>query len=56
MREEIVLRNACGGKPGRQGSKAILLSYLGGGAITIASLSTGQHGQLNTGEASPSKA
>ena len=39
MRKEIVLGNACGGKPGSQGSKAILLSYVVGGAITIASLS-----------------
>ena len=40
MREEIVGGNACGGKPGSHGSKAILLSHaLGGGAITTASLS-----------------
>jgi len=39
VRKEIVLGNACGGKPGSQGSKAILPSYVVGGAITIASLS-----------------
>ena len=27
VREEIVMRNACGGKPGGHGSKAILLSH-----------------------------
>ena len=27
VREEIVLGNACGGKPSNQGSKAILLSH-----------------------------
>ena len=26
VREKIVVRNACGGKPGNHGSKAILLS------------------------------
>ena len=38
VREETVVGNACGGKPGSHGSKAILLSQQGGGAITIASL------------------
>ena len=28
VREEIVVGNACGGKPGIRGSKAILLSHL----------------------------
>ena len=28
MREEIVVQNACGGKPGSHGSKAILLSHV----------------------------
>ena len=27
LREEIVVENACGGKPGSHGSKVILLSY-----------------------------
>ena len=27
VREEIVMRNGCGGKPGTHGSKAILLSH-----------------------------
>jgi len=43
VREETVVGNACGGKPGSHGSKAILLSHVGGGAITIASLPTRQH-------------
>ena len=38
VREEIVVGNAGGGKPGSQGSKAVLLSlHAEGGAITIAS-------------------
>ena len=28
VREEIVVGNACGGKPGSHGSKAILLSHM----------------------------
>ena len=28
VREEIVVRNACGGKPGNHGSKVILLSHV----------------------------
>ena len=28
MRKEIVVGNACGGKPGSHGSKAILLSHV----------------------------
>ena len=28
VREEIVLGNACGGKPGSHGSKAMLLSHM----------------------------
>ena len=39
VREEIVLGNAFGGKLGSHGSKVILLSHVGGGAITTASLS-----------------
>ena len=27
VKEEIVIRNACGGKPGGHGSKVILLSH-----------------------------
>ena len=38
VREETVVGNDCGGKPGSQGSKVILLSHAAGGAITIASL------------------
>ena len=38
-KEETVVGKACGGKPGSHGSKAILLSHVWGGAITIASLS-----------------
>ena len=30
VREEIMVGNACGGKPGSQGSKAILLSHAEG--------------------------
>ena len=30
VREEIVVGNACGGKPGSHGSKAILLSHAEG--------------------------
>ena len=30
VREEIVMGNVCGEKPGSHGSKAILLSHLGG--------------------------
>ena len=40
VREETVVGNACGGKPGSQGSKVDTAeSCIGGGAITIASLS-----------------
>ena len=28
VREEIMVRNACGGKPSSHGSKAILLSHM----------------------------
>ena len=47
VREETVVGNACGGKPGSHGSKAILLSHVGGGAITIASLPTCQHKNID---------
>ena len=39
VREEKVVGNAGGGKPGSRGSKAILQSCVGGGAIATASLS-----------------
>jgi len=38
VREEVVVGNACGGKPGSSRSKAIAESREGSGAITIASL------------------
>ena len=34
VREEIVVENACGGKPGSHGNKVILLSHTWRGAIT----------------------
>ena len=39
VRDKILVGNACGGKPGSHGSKAILLSRIEGEAITIAFLS-----------------
>ena len=56
VREETVVGNVCGGKPGSQGSKVDTAeSCIGGGAITIASLFPhSQHGQLNNREAGPS--
>ena len=42
------------GQPWKQGDPAE--SHIVGGAITIASLSTGQHPQLNSREADPSDA
>ena len=39
VREETVVGNDCGGKPGSHGSKAILLLHVEGGAITTDSLS-----------------
>ena len=57
VRQEIVVGNACGRKPGSHGSKAITAeSQVGGGAVTIASLPTRQHRQLNNREAGPSNA
>ena len=38
VKEETVVGNACGGKPGSHGSKAILLSHVGSGTIPIATL------------------
>ena len=43
--------NAGGGKPWKQGD--IAESHVAGRANTIASLPTGQHEQLNNGEAGP---
>ena len=43
VREETVVGNACGGKPGSRGSRVIMLRLGRDGAITIASLSTCQH-------------
>ena len=40
VKEEIVVGNACGGKPASHGSKVILLSHGSGWAITITSLSS----------------
>ena len=57
MREEILVGNAGGGKarqPRKQGDTAE--SCVAGGAITIASLPTHQHQQLNNREAGPAKA
>ena len=34
VREEIMVGNACGGKPGSHGNKVILLSHTWRGAIT----------------------
>ena len=50
MREEIVVGNACGGKPGSRGGKVILLSHMDGHHHSL-SLSTHQHGKLNNREA-----
>ena len=57
VKEETLVGNACGEKLGSHGSKVILQeSRVGGGAITIASLPTQQHWQLNKREAGPSNA
>ena len=47
VREEIVVGNACGGKPGSHASKAILLSHAWGWSHHQSLLSTGQHRELN---------
>ena len=39
VKEEIVVGNACGGKPGSHGSKAILLSHASGVALSPQPLS-----------------
>ena len=46
VREETMVGNACGGKPGSHGSKAILLSHVVGETITIASFSP--HASINS--------
>ena len=57
MREEMVVRNAQGGKPGGHGSKAILLSHAKGGSHPHSlSLPTCQRPQLNNRETGPSNA
>ena len=57
VREETVVGNACGGKPGSHGSKAVLLSHMQGWSHHHSlSLPRGQHGQLNNREAGPSNA
>ena len=43
VREEIVVGNACGGKPGSHGSKAIQLSVIGGEAVTVTVACLPQH-------------
>ena len=56
MREETVVGNACRGKPGSHGSKAILLSQRSGWSHHHSfSLPTSQHWQKNR-EAGPSNA
>ena len=55
VREETVVGNACGGKPGSQGSKAILLSQRRGWSHSF-TLPTCQHQQLNNREAGLSSA
>ena len=55
VREEIVVGNACGGKPGNHGSKGILLSHAWGwGHHHSSFLPTGQ--QLSNRETGPSNA
>ena len=57
VREEIVVGNACGGKPGSHANKAILLSHTSRWRHHHSlSLPTRQHQQLNNREAGPSNA
>ena len=57
VREEIVVGNACGGKPGSHGSKATLLSHTCGVEPSPQPLSLhSRHRQLNNREAAPSNA
>ena len=46
VREETVVGNACGGKPGSHGSKAIQLSVIGGEAVTVTVASVPQHASI----------
>ena len=55
VKEETVVRNACGGKLGSHGSKAILLSHAWEWSHHHSlSLPTRQHRQVNNREAGPS--
>ena len=55
VREDTVEGISCGRKPGSLESKVLTAeSCIVGGVITIASLSTRQHRQLNDREAGPS--
>ena len=56
VREEIVVGNAWGGKPGSHGSKVILLSHTWRMETSPWPLSTCQHQQLNNREPGPSNA
>ena len=57
VREEIVVGNACRGRPGSHGNKGYMVeSCIRGRAINIAFPPTFQHGQLNNKEAAPSDA
>ena len=57
VREEIVVGNACGGKPGSHGSQAILLSHVWGWSHHHSlSPPTCQPPELNSREAGPSNA
>ena len=46
VREETVVGNACGGKPGSHGSKAIQLSVIGGEAVIVTVASVPQHASI----------
>ena len=54
VREEIVVENACGGKPGSHGSKAILLSHARGWSHHRSLSLHVPHRQLNSRDAGPS--
>ena len=58
MREEIVVGNVCGGKPGSHGSKAMLLSHAWWVEPSPQPLTptTYQNWQLNNREVGPSSA
>ena len=58
-KEEIVVGNACGGKSGSHGSKAVLLSHAQGvepSPQPLSPLPSGQLPELNSREAGPSNA